>query len=196
MPQPPMPPGPPSPWPVYGTPIEPSPPQGLAGRWKALSGKVKVGVVAGAALSLAAVGAVANPLTQGPAPHVPTFASASVSLARTSAASSLSAIRSTQAETVPSSPPASVPTSQAPTQAATTPAPAPAKTSAAAKITTKTTTTKATTTAPKTTAPAVQATVTPGAYCSKAGATGVTSTGKPMVCTTSSTDPRLRWRAA
>lgn len=38
--------------------------------------------------------------------------------------------------------------------------------------------------------------VHPGSYCSSAGATGVTKTGKPMVCKTTSTDSRLRWRAA
>jgi hypothetical protein len=35
-----------------------------------------------------------------------------------------------------------------------------------------------------------------GAFCSPAGATGVTSTGKPEVCKTTPTDSRLRWRAA
>lgn len=38
--------------------------------------------------------------------------------------------------------------------------------------------------------------VTPGAFCSTAGATGVSKTGKPEVCKTSATDSRLRWRAA
>lgn len=38
--------------------------------------------------------------------------------------------------------------------------------------------------------------VTPGAFCSVAGAQGITSTGKPMVCKTTSTDSRLRWRSA
>jgi hypothetical protein len=38
--------------------------------------------------------------------------------------------------------------------------------------------------------------VTAGSFCSGAGSTGVTSTGKPMVCKTSDTDTRLRWRAA
>lgn len=37
--------------------------------------------------------------------------------------------------------------------------------------------------------------VTPGAFCSVEGATGVTSTGLPMVCRTSATDSRLRWRS-
>jgi hypothetical protein len=35
-----------------------------------------------------------------------------------------------------------------------------------------------------------------GAFCSGAGSTGVTSTGRPMVCKTTNTDRRLRWRAA
>jgi hypothetical protein len=35
-----------------------------------------------------------------------------------------------------------------------------------------------------------------GAFCSTAGATGVTTTGKAMVCTTTATDARLRWRSA
>ncbi len=43
--------------------------------------------------------------------------------------------------------------------------------------------------------PDSDAVVTAGAYCSQAGATGVTKTGKPMVCRTSSTDSRNRWRA-
>ena len=37
--------------------------------------------------------------------------------------------------------------------------------------------------------------VTAGAFCSVAGATGVTSTGKPMVCKTTDSDSRLRWRS-
>ncbi len=38
-------------------------------------------------------------------------------------------------------------------------------------------------------------TVTAGAFCSSAGATGVTSTGTPMTCATTATDTQLRWRA-
>jgi hypothetical protein len=45
-------------------------------------------------------------------------------------------------------------------------------------------------------APAPIGAVHPGAFCSGAGSTGVTTTGKPMVCKTSATDTRLRWRAA
>ncbi len=41
-----------------------------------------------------------------------------------------------------------------------------------------------------------QMTVTPGAFCSNQGDTGVTVTGLAMVCTTTSTDDRLRWRQA
>lgn len=67
-----------------------------------------------------------------------------------------------------------------PATTATGPAPPPASTNPAA----------ATTTAP---APAY---VTPGAFCSVPGATGVSKTGKPEVCKTTATDPRLRWRAA
>jgi len=61
---------------------------------------------------------------------------------------------------------------------------------------------------PASTAPATSATpitpitpiakdyVTPGAFCSTAGATGVSKTGKAEVCTTTATDTRLRWRGA
>jgi outer membrane biosynthesis protein TonB len=49
--------------------------------------------------------------------------------------------------------------------------------------------------APPAPAPAPGA-VHAGSYCSVAGATGVTTTGKAMACKTSSTDSRLRWRAA
>lgn len=57
--------------------------------------------------------------------------------------------------------------------------------------------------APKPAAPAAPApapapapsVVHPGAYCSTAGATGVTSAGTPMVCKTTATDSRLRWRS-
>lgn len=42
-----------------------------------------------------------------------------------------------------------------------------------------------------------QVTVTPGAFCSPAGATGVTVTGLAMVCSTTAADPnQLRWRQA
>lgn len=36
--------------------------------------------------------------------------------------------------------------------------------------------------------------ITPGAFCSPAGATGVSKTGVPYTCKTSSTDTRNRWR--
>lgn len=38
--------------------------------------------------------------------------------------------------------------------------------------------------------------VHPGAFCSVAGARGVTSAGTPMICKTTATDSRLRWRRA
>jgi hypothetical protein len=44
--------------------------------------------------------------------------------------------------------------------------------------------------------PASAGFVHPGAFCSGAGSTGVTDRGTPMVCKTSPTDSRLRWRAA
>jgi hypothetical protein len=81
----------------------------------------------------------------------------------------------------------------APTAAGTTVA-APAKTTAAP---TRTTAAVATTpAAPAKTTAAAHSYVTPGAFCSTAGATGVSKTGKPMVCKTTATDARLRWRSA
>ncbi len=52
--------------------------------------------------------------------------------------------------------------------------------------------------APKTTAPAPRQGVHPGAFCAatEAGAIGYTSSGTRMVCKTTATDSRLRWRAA
>ena len=50
--------------------------------------------------------------------------------------------------------------------------------------------------APVPPAPPTTRTVYAGTFCSVAGAAGVTSTGKAMVCKTTSTDSRLRWRAA
>ena len=44
-------------------------------------------------------------------------------------------------------------------------------------------------------APPAPAVVHPGAYCSVAGATGVTSAGTAMLCKTTATDSRLRWRS-
>ncbi len=44
--------------------------------------------------------------------------------------------------------------------------------------------------------PAVQQNVHPGAFCTTGGARGITATGTPMVCTTTATDSRNRWRAA
>ena len=38
--------------------------------------------------------------------------------------------------------------------------------------------------------------VHPGAFCSDAGARGVTTRGTPMICKTTVTDSRLRWRSA
>ncbi|MEH1169448.1 hypothetical protein V6V47_29120 [Micromonospora sp. CPCC 205539] len=111
-------------------------------------------------------------------------------------------------------PPDDAPTTAASVETSTTPAPAaqstpgPQRTSSkptqrpAAKPTTskpkpKTTTTKPTpkpsTAKPK---PPALPVVHPGAFCSKQGARGVTKTGKPMVCTTTATDEKKRWRAA
>ncbi|SEB37134.1 Protein of unknown function [Paramicrobacterium humi] len=50
--------------------------------------------------------------------------------------------------------------------------------------------------APKPAPPANPSVVHPGSFCSTAGATGVTKKGTPMVCKTTSSDSRLRWRAA
>ena len=38
--------------------------------------------------------------------------------------------------------------------------------------------------------------VHPGAFCADAGARGITTKGTPMICKTTATDNRLRWRAA
>lgn len=54
-----------------------------------------------------------------------------------------------------------------------------------------------TTTRPKpkpTTKPPAVITVTPGAFCSDQGATGVSKKGKTYRCTTKAGDDRLRWR--
>lgn len=39
------------------------------------------------------------------------------------------------------------------------------------------------------------ATVRSGSYCRQAGASAQTDAGRPMVCATTGTDKRLRWRA-
>lgn len=77
-------------------------------------------------------------------------------------------------------PPAPTPAPAPVTEPPSTPAPPPPTTVAA----------------PPPTTAATSSTVSAGAFCSSAGATGVTSTGKPMVCSTTATDSRLRWRAA
>jgi hypothetical protein len=38
--------------------------------------------------------------------------------------------------------------------------------------------------------------VHPGAFCSYTGARGITTLGTPMICKTTATDSRLRWRSA
>src|SRR5450432_3256771 len=68
------------------------------------------------------------------------------------------------------------------------PPPKPAPTTTAPVVTPPKPTPTPTVSAPKV--------VHPGAFCTPAGATGVTSAGTPMVCKTSPTDSRLRWRAA
>ena len=85
-----------------------------------------------------------------------------------------------------------------PTTAAPTPAPTPPPATAPA-----TTRAPSTTKPPAAKAPATTATtssvaqgVTPGAFCTPGGARGVTNTGRAMVCTTTATDSRNRWRAA
>lgn len=50
--------------------------------------------------------------------------------------------------------------------------------------------------APPAAAPAPAGIVHAGAFCSTAGATGVTAKGTAMLCKTTATDARLRWRAA
>lgn len=52
-----------------------------------------------------------------------------------------------------------------------------------------------TSSAPKSSAPTSTAVVHAGSYCSPAGATGRTASGTAMVCRTSSTDSRDRWRS-
>jgi hypothetical protein len=91
----------------------------------------------------------------------------------------------TQAPVQPVLAPPVVQTTPAPTAPPTTPPP-------------PTTKAPATTRAPASTATTSSAVrvVTAGAFCSPGGATGVTSTGKPMVCTTTAQDSRNRWRAA
>ena len=44
--------------------------------------------------------------------------------------------------------------------------------------------------------PQVLPVVHPGAFCAPAGALGATEKGTPMVCRTSATDTRNRWRSA
>lgn len=79
---------------------------------------------------------------------------------------------------------------------ATTAAPAPATTAATAPATTAATVAATVpATAPPTTQAVIQG-VTPGAFCSGSGASGVTNTGLAMTCTTSATDSRNRWRAS
>ncbi len=76
----------------------------------------------------------------------------------------------------------------------------PARTSAQPKPTTKKPQPRPTTTKPKprpttTTKPPTK-TVTPGAFCSPEGATGVSKTGKLYRCTRKAGEDRARWRKA
>ena len=64
----------------------------------------------------------------------------------------------------------------------------------------QTTTTAPPATSPASTAPPAAAEpssdiVNAGSYCSPAGALGVTAAGTPVICCTSATDSRLRWRS-
>lgn len=82
------------------------------------------------------------------------------------------------------------------TQATTTEATAPATTQAPAPTAATVPATTAATAPVTTAARPVQQGVTPGAFCSPGGASGVTNTGVSMSCTTSATDSRNRWRSA
>lgn len=92
------------------------------------------------------------------------------------------------ATTIP--PPTIPPTTQAPTTV-TTPATTQATVAATAPPVTPAPTAPATTAAP-----AVRQGVTPGAFCSPGGASGLTNTGVAMTCTSTATDERNRWRAS
>ncbi|WP_406078002.1 hypothetical protein [Micromonospora sp. NBC_00858] len=98
--------------------------------------------------------------------------------------------------TAPASPtPASASPKPTPSKTTTSPRPKPTPSKTTTNPRPKPTATR-TTSAPHTTAPSIRTGVTPGAFCKPAGARGRTSTGKLMVCKTSATDSRLRWRAA
>lgn len=97
------------------------------------------------------------------------------------------------ASALPSAPPPTTSAAPLPLQsgAGTTSSRTTTSTTRSTTSTTRTTTTRATSTSTSTSL----RTVTPGAYCSPAGALGVTAKGVPMICRTSPTDDRLRWRS-
>jgi hypothetical protein len=95
--------------------------------------------------------------------------------------------------TVPTTTTLATTTTAAPTSTTLAPTTVP-PTVATTVATTAPATTRATTAS--TAAPNIQQGVTPGAFCSPGGARGVTSTGVDMICTTTATDERNRWRRA
>lgn len=87
--------------------------------------------------------------------------------------------------------PSSIPS----TSVSPTPSPTPSATVTATPTPTPSLTQSATPSPSPTPTPTpTLATVTPGAFCSPAGATGVSKTGVSYTCKTSATDTRLRWR--
>lgn len=107
---------------------------------------------------------------------------------------SVATTTTTEAVTTTSS---STSTSTTSTTSSSTTTTVPVTTTTTRAVTTTAATSPATTSAPVTTAASVvQAGVTPGAFCSPGGARGTTVAGEAMVCTTTATDTRNRWRAA
>ena len=116
----------------------------------------------------------------------------------------------TTTTTTPSGPASTTPVQAAMSPAAPTPSPSatvPSPSLTAAATTAPPTATRPRTTAPTTrphtaphttatTKPAVNNAVHPGAFCSEHGAYGYTVNGVKMICSTTSTDSRYRWRRA
>lgn len=183
------------PWPPVPPPSIPPPPSGRK-RLKPLQ-IVGIAIAGGLVLCCGGLGTIGAVFGDDPPGAAKDATSSTVAADEQTVAPRLAAPIVTTTSPAPTTTTAAPPPTKAAAAARATPArttakPAPARTTAKPKP--RPTTKKPTPRPTKTRSPVRQG-VHPGAFCSPAGALGLSTTGKPMICRSTATDERNRWRA-